>query len=162
MVTRLAQVQISTIVFCSRTRHTVTMAVAPLWQPHPTIAGIPGMACIRPDTLRQIHENLRQHPDRREQIRKFRDDWTTELRDWAVRRTCELGSAEHLRQVAPINEKVADKLDALLGFRIRRKDLVLFFDEALHEPRSPSRSRPRSRSRWRHPGKHGYELEALP
>lgn len=149
------------------------MAVAPLWQSHPTMACIPGMACILPDTLRQnrvfreqIRGNLRQHPDLREQIRKFRDDWTTELRDWAVKRTCELGSAEHIRQVAPINEKVADKLDALLGFRIRRNDLVLFFDEALHElrprsrPRSRSRSRPRSR--WRHPGEHGYELEALP
>ena len=145
------------------------MAVAPLWQSHPTMACIPGMACILPDTLRQnrvfreqIRGNLRQHPDLREQIRKFRDDWTTELRDWAVKRTCELGSAEHIRQVAPINEKVADKLDALLGSRIRRNDLVLFFDEALHELRSPSRSRPRSRSRWRHPGEHEYELEALP
>ena len=96
------------------------------------------------------------NPDLREQIRELRGDWNDAVRRWSVNRTCELGSAEHRRQMEPMNNGVADKLDILLGFHIPRDDLLLAFTEAL---RAPSRSRSRSRSRWQHPGVHKYALE---
>ena len=118
---------------------------------------------VAPETLRhllreQIRETLRQNPDLREQIRELRDDWNDAVYRWSVNRTCELGSAEHMRQMEPINNDVAEKLNILLGFHIPRDDVNLAIAEAL---RAPSRSRSRSRSRWQHPGVHKYALEEV-
>ena len=104
----------------------------------------------------QVRETLRQNPDLREQIRELRDDWNDAVYRWSVNRTCELGSAEHMRQMEPINNEANEKLNILLGFHIPRDDVSLAIAEAL---RAPSRSRSRSRSRWQHPGVHKYALE---
>ena len=116
---------------------------------------------VAPETLRhllreQVRETLRQNPDLREQIRELRDDWNYKVHRWCLNRTCELGSAEHMRQMEPIQNEANEKLNILLGFHIPRDDVSLAIAEAL---RAPSRSRSRSRSRWQHPGVHKYALE---
>ena len=96
---------------------------------------------------KRIRQTLRQNPDLRERIRELRDNWHDDVRRWCLNRTCELGSAEHRRQIEPINNEVGDKLDNLLGFHIPVDDLNFAFEDAL---RTPSRSRSRSRFRSEH------------